>query len=97
MSIDILEKFQPKDFALEEIEDIICALGQAHDMFSRIFRMRIYEFLSSPIACAACERTELLKTEITAFSSFSSFFPIFSPSKLFLVFEEVLARHTYGT
>ena len=44
MSIDILEKFQPKDFALEEIEDIICALGQAHDMFSRIFRMRIYEF-----------------------------------------------------
>ena len=23
------------------------------------------EFLSSPIACVACERTELLKTEIT--------------------------------
>ena len=37
MSTDILEKFQPKDFALKEIEDIICALGQAHDMFSRIF------------------------------------------------------------
>ena len=47
MSIDILEKFQPKDFALEEIEDIICALGQAHNMFSRIFRMRIYEFFST--------------------------------------------------
>jgi len=26
MSTDILEKFQPKDFALKEIEDIICAL-----------------------------------------------------------------------
>ena len=25
--------------------------GQAHDMFSRIFRLRIYEFLSSPSAC----------------------------------------------
>ena len=44
MSIDIHEKFQPKDFALEEIEDVICALGQAHDMFSRIFRIRIYKF-----------------------------------------------------
>jgi hypothetical protein len=35
---------------------------RAHHMFSRIL---IFLFLSSPIACVACERTELLRTEIT--------------------------------
>ena len=49
MSIDIHEKFQPNDFSVDEIEDIICALGQAHDMFSRIFRIRIYEFFTPNI------------------------------------------------
>ena len=44
MSIDIHEKFQPKDFALEEIEEIICALGQAHDMFSRILEYESTNF-----------------------------------------------------
>ena len=42
MSIDIHEKFQPKDFALEEIEEIICALGQA--MFSRILEYESTNF-----------------------------------------------------
>ena len=45
----------------------------------------------------ACGQAEVLWIEIgnffLSFSSFSFFFPIFSPSKLFA---EVLARHTYG-
>ena len=30
-----------------------------------LFALQIYTFLSSPIACVACEQLELLKTEIT--------------------------------
>ena len=62
------------------------------EVMSIMINHNLTRFFSSPIACVACERTELLKTEITPFCPFRPFsqffvlFVLFPPSKLFLVF-----------
>ena len=45
---------------------ILCTKNEKIDFEEKKFNVRFGEcsFLSSPIACVACERTELLRTEI---------------------------------